>query len=60
MGSVSIDYETRDDCTAYIERIEQYFLANDVADDKRVPVLLTVIGGKTYSLLRALTSPDKP
>ena len=25
-----------------------------------VPVLLTVIGGKTYSLLRTLTSPDKP
>jgi hypothetical protein len=41
--------ETRDDWTAYIERVEQYFLANDVADDKRVRVLLTVIGGKTYS-----------
>ncbi|CAB3984637.1 oocyte zinc finger 6-like [Paramuricea clavata] len=27
--------ETRDDWTAYIERVEQYFLANDVADDKR-------------------------
>ncbi|CAB4009320.1 Hypothetical predicted protein [Paramuricea clavata] len=45
MGSVSIDYETRDDWTAYIERVEQYFLANNVADDKRVPVLLIVIGG---------------
>ena len=43
--------ETRNDWTAYIERVEQYFLANDVADDKRV---------KTYSLLRTLTSPDKP
>ena len=52
--------ETRNDWTAYIVRVEQYFLANDVADDKRVPVLLTVIGGKTYSLLRTLTSPDKP
>ena len=60
MGSVSIDYETRDDWTAYIERVEQYFLANNVADDKMVPVLLTVIGGKTYSLLRTLTFPDKP
>ena len=51
--------EARNDWTAYIERVEQYFLANDVADDKRVPVLLTLIGGKTYSLLRTLTSPDK-
>ena len=52
--------ETRDDWTAYVERVEQYVLANDVADDKRVPVLLTVIGGKTYNLLRTLTYPDKP
>ena len=44
----------------YIERVEQYFLANDVDDEKKVPVLLTVIGGKTYSLLRTLTSTDKP
>jgi hypothetical protein len=34
--------EEFDDWTAYIERVEQYFLANDVADDKRVPFLLTV------------------
>ena len=27
---------------------------------KRVPVLLTVIGGKTYNLLRTLIYPDKP
>ena len=52
--------ERRGDWTAYIERVEQYFLANDVDDEKKVPVLLTVIGGKTYSLLRTLTSPDKP
>jgi hypothetical protein len=48
------------DCIYFIKRVEQYFLANDVADDKRVPLLLTVSEGKTYSLLRTLTSPDKP
>ena len=36
----------------YQERLEQYFIANDVADDKRVPVTLSLIGGKTYALLR--------
>ncbi len=34
--------ETRDNWTAYIERVEQYFLANDVDDEKKVTVLLTV------------------
>lgn len=27
--------ETRDDWNAYIERVEQYFLANDVTDEKK-------------------------
>ncbi len=52
--------ETRDNWTAYIERVKQYFLANDVDDEKKVAVLLTMIEGKTYSLLRTLTSPHKP
>ena len=45
---------------AYIERVQNYFAANDIASDKRVPVLLSVIGSKTYALLRSLTAPDMP
>ena len=30
----------------YQERLEQYFIANDVDDDKRVPVTLSLIGGR--------------
>ena len=30
----------------YQERLEQYFIANDVADDKRVPVTLSLNGGE--------------
>ena len=45
---------------AYYERLEQYFLANDVPDVKQVPALLSLIGGKTYSLLRDLCAPAKP
>lgn len=44
----------------YIERLEQYFIANNIADNKRVPALLSLIGPKTYSLLRDLTAPLKP
>ena len=46
--------------SAYLERLEMYFLANGVADDKRVPVLLSVIGKHTYSLLRNLVAPGVP
>ena len=37
--------------TAYLERVELYFLANDMAEEKKVPVLLSMIGAATYSLL---------
>ena len=46
--------------TAYLERINNYFAANEIAGDKRVPVLLTAIGAKIYTLLRSLTAPTLP
>ena len=45
--------------TAYLERVELYFDANDVANDKQVPVLLSNIGAKTYGLLRSLAAPKE-
>ncbi|XP_062620772.1 uncharacterized protein K02A2.6-like [Saccostrea cucullata] len=45
---------------SYHERLEQYFICNEVKSEKKVPVLLTLIGGNTYSLLRGLTRPKKP
>lgn len=45
---------------SYKERLDQFFLANDVKNEKKVPVLLSVIGGKTYTLLRDLTNPTIP
>ncbi|KAK3698678.1 hypothetical protein RRG08_046180 [Elysia crispata] len=44
----------------YAERLEQYFIANDVAEEKRAATLLSCIGAKTYQLLRSLTTPDLP
>ncbi|XP_039629428.1 uncharacterized protein LOC120541637 [Polypterus senegalus] len=46
--------------TTYIERFETFALANDIGEDKLVPVLLTVIGRTTYGLLRSLLAPEKP
>ena len=53
-------YEEGEDFTAWLERLEQYFVANDVPEEKRVAVLLTVLGDKTYGLLRSLVVPSKP
>ena len=46
---------------ASLERIELYFSANEVDEDKKVSIFLSVIGGKTYSILiRDLLAPVKP
>ena len=37
--------------SAYLECVQLFFLANGVEDDKKVPVFLSVVGSKTYSLL---------
>ena len=46
--------------TAYLERVELFMKANKVEDKRRVAVLLSVMGSKTYNLLRSLLSPDSP
>ena len=46
--------------TAYLERLSLYMDANSVADERKVPVLLTVLGAKTYGILKSLTSHALP
>ena len=60
--------------TAYHERLEQYFVANSIglypsdvseavkaaANKKKVAVMISVIGKKTYGTLRDLCSPENP
>ena len=43
-----------------MERVEQFFLANNIDEDHQVSTLLSLIGSKTYTLLRDLLTPDKP
>ena len=50
-----------DEWNEYTERMEQYFIANAITEDKKqIAVFLTLIGGNTYSLLRNLIAPEKP
>ena len=39
---------------AYLERVDMFFLANDIAEEKQVPVFLSVVRGKTHPLPCAL------
>lgn len=46
--------------TSYLERVQLYFEANTVEDDRKVAVLLTLIGAKTYETLQSLLAPELP
>jgi len=60
IGQIGEFDSATDQWLSYKERLEQFIVANDVADEKHVPVLLSVIGGRTYELLRTLTALQRP
>ena len=60
-GSVGAFDSQVESWTSYTERLEQYFLANDVlVEEKKRAILLSNCGPQTYDLLKNLTAPDKP
>ena len=47
--------------SVYAERLEHYFVANDVAaEDKKRAILLSMCGPSTYVLIRSLVTLPKP
>ena len=60
IGKIESFDDTNEKWETYAERVEQFFLANDLDDDRKVPTLLSFIGGKTFTLLRDLPAPEKP
>ena len=60
-GKLDEFHSERESWECYLERCEQFFAANDIADDKKkVAVLLSSIGSKVYSELRDAVAPRKP
>ena len=59
IGTLNAFHSDNETWISYEERLEQYFIVNSIGDDKKVAALLTLLGEKTYSLLRNLTSPQK-
>ena len=46
--------------SSYLERLDAFFTVNDIKDEKAVPAFLSLIGSKTYSLLKNLVAPSLP
>jgi len=60
IGRIEPFDDSLEDWPTYVKRVEQYFAANDFADEKRVASLLSLIGSSTYGLLCSLTTHVKP
>ena len=60
-GSIGPFESSSKDWTSYTERLQQYFIANDVQDeDKKRALLLSNCSPQTYQLLKKLMAPAKP
>ena len=44
---------------AYLEHVEIYFKAYDIAERKKVPVFLSILGDRIYFLLLVPSKPDE-
>lgn len=61
IGTISEYDAGNDDWTVYCEKLDQYFAANKLTDEKiQIATLLSLIGTSTYKLLRDLTFPALP
>ncbi|XP_063636207.1 uncharacterized protein LOC134806785 isoform X2 [Cydia splendana] len=45
---------------SYCDRLESYFVVNDVKDERKLPTLISVVGETAYELMVNLCSPKKP
>ena len=60
LGQLSAFQQESDTISAYLERVQIFFNANGIEEDKqKVPIFLNAIGVWTYALLKDLLSPEK-
>ena len=52
IGKIDCFDETVETWPIYIERLDQYFAVNEIAEENFLAALLSLMGPKTYSLLR--------
>lgn len=50
----------KDNWNSYVDRLDQYFIANALKSEVKVATLITVIGNDAYELMVNLCTPEKP
>ena len=60
-GNIGEFDSSKENWKCYTERLQQYFMANDVVDaQKQRAILLSACGAPTYLLIRNLAAPQQP
>ena len=59
IGSIP-EYKIDQDWDTYQERFGEYFKANQLPEDRKVSVLITLIGEEAYKTLKNLCTPTAP
>ena len=60
-GQVGAFREGQEEWKQYVERLEQYLIANEVENaDKKRAIFLSTIGPQAYKLLSSLVAPESP
>lgn len=60
IGKIGEFNENTESFANYVERLEQFFAANEVKDKKKVAAFLSIIGPTTYGVLQNLVQLDLP
>ena len=48
IGKIEVFNEANEDWSTYVERVEQYFLASEIEEEKQAPTILSLLCSKTY------------
>ncbi|XP_039311136.1 uncharacterized protein LOC105203193 [Solenopsis invicta] len=59
IGALS-EFNIGEDWNLYQERLGQYFVANQVSQERKVAVLITLVGQEAYKILKDLCDPTLP
>ena len=54
------EFNPFEEFTTYLERVERFFVTNNIPVEKTVPIFLNCIGGATYELLCSFAAPANP
>ncbi|KAJ8032952.1 hypothetical protein HOLleu_23051 [Holothuria leucospilota] len=60
IGQIGEYIEGKENVECYLERLDHFFTANNIGNDRAVSVFLTVISPTAYAVLKSLSSPAKP